>query len=202
MTHLNSRVARIVAGLAVVTAFAVAPMAAQAADTDTTGATGTLTGGSLNITSPADISAINATLGGITQIVTADVGAWSANDATGSNDGYNITLTASAPTVGGVGADAGTGATLTLGASTTPAAPGTDNPVPAASRPVNDGDQVLPATGGATIDHAILGMGQGLWDFAAVSAANDGLSVVIPGDASAGAYSSTLTYTIATLVTP
>ena len=54
MTNLNSRVARIVAGLAVVSAFAVAPMAAQAADTN---ATGTLGAGELTNTAPAIRSA-------------------------------------------------------------------------------------------------------------------------------------------------
>ena len=68
MSNLNSRVARIVAGLAVVSAFAVAPMAAQAADTDVTG---TLGAGSLTNTAPA-ITPFGATLTGIAQTANTD----------------------------------------------------------------------------------------------------------------------------------
>ena len=91
MTHLNSRVARIVAGLAVVSAFAVAPMA-QAADTN---ATGTLSAGSLTNTAPA-ITAFSTALTGVNQTVNTAVGAWNVNDARGSNVGYNITVAATA----------------------------------------------------------------------------------------------------------
>lgn len=182
MTHLNSRVARIVAGLAVASAFAVAPMA-QAADTN---ATGTLSAGELTNTAPA-ITPFSTTLTGISQTVTTDVGAWSVTDATGSNAGYSITVAATAPTVDGILADAGTGGSLTMGATTATAAPGNSGTAPVSS------SQLLSTTA-ATIDNAAAGTGQGRWNFAA-DAAN--LSVVIPGNASAGAYSSTLTYTTA-----
>ena len=185
MSHRNSRVAQIVAGLAVVSwGFAVAPMAAQAADTN---ATGTLSAGQLTNTAPV-IAPFSTALTGITQTVTADVGAWSVNDATGSNEGYNITLSATAPTVDGIAADAGTDGSLTMGATTAAAAPGNS----ATTGPVSS-SQLLSTTA-ATIDTAAAGTGQGQWNFAA---ADDNLSVVIPGDASAGAYSSTLTYTAA-----
>jgi hypothetical protein len=186
MTHLNSRVARVVAGLAVVSAFAVAPMAAQAADTNVTG---TLTGGSLTNTAPA-IAPFTATLTGLTQTVGADVGAWSVNDARGNNAGYNITLAATVPTVGGVTAGVGTGGSMTMGATTATAAAGN----PAATGPVSS-SQLLSTTA-ATIDAAAIGTGQGQWDFAPDPA---NLSIVIPGDASAGAYASTLTYTASPL---
>lgn len=186
MISLNSRVARIVAGLAVASAFAVAPMAAQAATTD---ATGTLTAGSLSNTAPV-ITAFSTALTGVNQTVTTDVGAWSVNDARGNNLGYNITLAATAPTVGGSAPNAGTGGSLTMGATTATAA--TDNP--AATGPVSS-SQLLSTTA-ATIDAAAAGTGQGQWDFAPDA---DNLSVVIPGNASAGAYSSTLTYTAAAL---
>ena len=186
MSHLNSRIARIVAGVAVVSAFAVAPMAAQGADTD---ATGTLTGGSLTNTAPV-IEAFTAGLTGVNQTITTDVGAWSVNDARGTNLGYNITLAATAPTVGGTVDGAGTGGSLTMGATTATAAAGN----PAATGPVSS-SQLLSTTA-ATIDAAVAGTGQGQWDFAPDA---DNLSVVIPGNASAGAYTSTLTYTAAAL---
>jgi hypothetical protein len=62
---------------------------------------------------------------------------------------------------------------------------------PAATGPVAM-PQVL-----STIASAFAGTGQGGWDFAADSGVAKRLAVVIPGDASAGAYQSTLTFTTA-----
>lgn len=192
MSHLNSRVARIVAGLAVVSAFAVAPMAAQAA-TDTTNATGQLDAGALSVVAPVIDAFADTDLTGLTQAVPADVGAWTVSDATGGNDGYTITVGAGAPTVGG--GTAGTGSTLTLAEPTGEATADALNP--ATAGPLHATGAKLLTSGAVTIDTAIINTGQGKWDFAADGA---GLSIVIPGDASAGAYSSTLTYTIAGLV--
>jgi hypothetical protein len=51
---------------------------------------------------------------------------------------------------------------------------------------------------GATIQDAPAGTGQGQWNSAADNGATENsLAVVIPGDASAGAYQSTLTFTTA-----
>jgi hypothetical protein len=56
----------------------------------------------------------------------------------------------------------------------------------------------LLGTTGATIQDAPAGTGQGQWDSAADNGTTENsLAVVIPGDASAGDYSSTLTYTTA-----
>ena len=189
MTHLNSRVARIVAGLAVVSAFAVAPMAAQAADADTA-ATGTLSAGLLAHTAPA-ITAFSTALTGVNQTVNTAVGAWNVNDARGSNVGYSITVAATAPTVGGSASGAGTSGSLTMTSTTATAATGN----PAATGPVTSAAQLLSPTA-ATIAKAAATTGQGQWNFP--TAGN--LAVVIPGDASAGAYSSTLTYTTAPYV--
>jgi hypothetical protein len=181
----NPRTARLTAGIAVLAAFAAIPGAAQAADTEVTG---TLTAGSLTNTAPA-IAPFVATLTGVNQTVPTDVGAWSVTDATGSNDGYSITVAASDPTVDGSASAAGTGGTLTLTSPDGTAATG--NPAPVG--PTDTGAQVLD-TDAATIENAAAGTGQGQWDFAAT---DDALSIVLPGDASAGAYSSTLTYTTA-----
>ena len=56
--------------------------------------------------------------------------------------------------------------------------------------------QTLSATP-ATIENAPPGTGQGEWDFNADSGATKSLTVVIPADASAGNYESTLTFTAA-----
>lgn len=184
MSHLNSRVARIVAGLAVVSAFGVAPMAAQAATTD---ATGTLSAGSLSNTAPV-ITAFSTALTGVNQTVNTAVGAWNVNDARGNNAGYSITVSATAPTVGGSAPAAGTGGSLTMTSTTAARAAGNA----AATGPVTGSAQLLTTTA-ATIANAAVTTGQGQWDFPAAG----NLAVVIPGDASAGAYSSTLTYTTA-----
>ncbi len=184
-SFLHPRVTRVTAAIAVVAAFAVVPVAAQAADTD---ATGTLAAGALTNVAPV-ITPFNATLTGVTQTIQTDVGASSVTDATGSGAGYSVTVSATAPTVGGVAAGAGTGSTLTLTPTDATAAAGN----PALVGPDTSAPVALGAVA-ATISNAAAGSGQGEWDYAA--GAND-LSVVIPGDASAGAYSSTLTFTTA-----
>lgn len=187
----SSRIPRVAAGLAVLATIAAVPVAAQAADTD---ATGTLTGGGLSNTAPA-ITPFAATLTGVTQTVTTAVGAWSVTDARGNNGGYTVTVSATAPTVDGATAGAGTGSSLTLTPTTATAAAGN----PATTGPVARPAQLLSTTA-ATIEAAAVGTGQGQWNFAADAGATKNLSVVIPGNASAGAYSSTLTYTSAPLV--
>jgi len=184
MSHLNSRVARIVAGLAVVSAFAVAPMAAQADDTNLGG---TLSGGALTVVAP-DITAFGVTLNGVAQTETTTLGAWSMTDATGTNDGYTVTASATAPTVGAVEADAGTGGSISLMPQTATAAPGNL----AAAGPAKIGAvlQPLPETGvgAVTIQNAPATDGQGAWNVAADTGGAESLSVVIPGDVSVLAY--------------
>jgi hypothetical protein len=185
---MQPRIAAVAAALAVTSAIAIAPMAAQAADTD---AVGTLAGGALSNTAPP-ITAFNATLTGVTQTVRTAVGASAVIDATGTNAGYSLTVAATAPTVDGDTAGAGTGASLTL--TPTTATPAAGNP--AQTGPVATGAQALSTTA-ATIQNAAAGTGQGEWNFAADAGPVNNLAVVIPGDASAGAYSSTLTFTTA-----
>jgi len=190
LKFVSPRVTRVATGLAVVSAFAVAPMAAQAEDTNVGG---TLTAGSLSNTAPAIAALGNVALTGVAQTKTTDVGAWSVTDARGSNAGYSITLAATAPTVGGSAPAAGTGGSLTMGAAPT-ASVGAGNG--AATGPVRNVSAQVLGTTAVSIANAAATTGQGLWDFAAVG---NNLSVVIPGNASAGAYNSTLTYTAAPL---
>jgi hypothetical protein len=205
-----SRGWRILAGLVVASAFAVAPMAARSAPGDLDG---TLTAGSLTVSTPT-LGNVNTTLNGANQTIDTTVGAWDVVDATGSNDGYVVTVAASTPS--DTGGYAGTGGSITY----TPQAitegsgnPATHGPVDGAGVTSDVTPLELP-TGGITVANAasaantsnsggpnvVGGAGQGEWDFTADSGATKSLAVVIPGDASAGTYSSTLTFTASTAV--
>ncbi len=185
----NPRVARIATGLVVAAAFAAVPVVAQAAPTDVDG---TLAAGALSNTAPV-IAPFTTTLTGVTQSVDTAVGAWDVTDATGSDAGYSVTVTATDPLVAGSAADAGTGGSITMTPTAATAAAGN----PAAAGPVAEAPQTLGTTA-VTIDNAAAGTGQGDWDYAADNGTTaNNLAVVIPGDASAGAYTSTLTFTTA-----
>jgi len=147
--------------------------------------------GPLTNTAPA-ITPFTATLTGTTRTVHAIVGGWSVDDERGSGAGYSVTVAASEPTVNGSTSAAGTGGALTLTPRTPTAAPGN----PAASGPEPEPPQLL-STNAVTIVNAAQGSGQGEWQFPADTGPTRSLGLLIPADASAGAYSSTLTFTTA-----
>jgi hypothetical protein len=147
--------------------------------------------GPLSNTAPA-ITAFAATLTGLSQTIHALVGAWSVTDARDSSAGYSITVSATAPTVNGSGAMAGTGGSLTLTPKTATAAAGNLAP----TGPVARSPQPL-GPDATTIENAVPGTGQGTWEFPADAVGTGSLAVRIPGDAGAGAYRSTLTFTTA-----
>lgn len=147
--------------------------------------------GILSNTAPA-IAAFNGTLTGVTQTIRTAVGAWSVTDATGGNDGYVVTVSATDPAVDGSTARAGTGASLTLTPRT--AQPHAGNP--ATTGPISASAQLL-GPSAATIATAAPGAGRGTWDFPPDTVAARSLAVVVPGNASAGGYASTLTFTAA-----
>ncbi len=198
------RIMRAAIGLAAMSAFALAPMAAQAASADLAG---TLTGGPLTNSAPA-LTAFSVDLTGVAQDVYTEVGAMNVTDATGSNAGYTIAVTASAPQVNGDPALAGTNGSITLTPQTATATTGnlnTRGPVATTGTPPALDPSPLNAY---VIDTAALGTGQGSWDTTAdtgsmgvgsTHVANNSLHVVIPADASAGTYASTLTFTSAPL---
>ena len=194
---LTPRLSRVAAGLAVLSAVAVAPVVAQAADTD---ATGTLSAGSLTNTAPA-FTPFSATLTGLAQTKNTPVGTWGVTDATGSDDGYSITVSATAPTVdpdGAGGPAVITGSTLKLYTTSATAVGGNAN-----TAPVARAAQQLDVDGSptaSTIQNAAAGTGQGPWSFPADAGASTGLEVIIPGNATPGTYSSTLSYTTSTPV--
>src|ERR1019366_3628866 len=146
MSFSNLRVLRVAAGLAVLSAFAVLPIAAQAAESNLEG---TLSGGAPSNTAPT-ITPFAATLSGVTQTITTKVGAWEVTDATGSNAGYSVTVAATAPTVGGSPAP--------FPPAPAPAAAGN----PAAAGPVATTAQTLSPTA-ATIENVPAASGQGGW---------------------------------------
>ena len=163
--------------------------AAVTMDTDTV--TAPDCAGAISNTAP-EIEPFSATLTGLTRTVRTGVGAWSVTDATGTGAGYSVTVTATPPTVNGSVARAGTGGFLTLTPRTATAATG--NPAP--TGPVARSAQVL-GTAATTIQNAPPGTGQGEWGFAADAGEDASLAVRIPGDAGAGTYSTTLTFTTA-----
>ena len=181
-----TRIPQVTAALA---ALALFPAGAHAA---TTAADGVVTGGSLTNTAPA-IDSFGATLTGTNQTVHTAVHDWSVIDATGSNAGYNVTVAASAPTVDTQPGRAGTGFSMSL---LTPMAIAADgNPAADGPASAQGSQELLPE--GTTIATAAESAGQGRWDFPADVGGDKSLSVVIPADASAGAYHSTLTFTAA-----
>jgi hypothetical protein len=186
------RLARVGAGLAVACAFAVAPMVAQA---DTTTATGTLGAGALSEVAPA-ITPFTAGLTGVNQSVNTAVGAWTLTDAVGDGAAYNVSVSAGAPTIGGTSIAGSLGSTW-LALTPTTAARDANNPAPATTHPVAVAGPVALGATAATIENAAVNTGAGQWDFAADTGGVQSLAVTIPGNAQAGAYSDTLTYTIA-----
>ena len=142
-------------------------------------------------TAPA-IAPFSATLTGAARTVHTAIGAWTLGDARGTGAGYSVTVAATAPTVNGSTAAAGTGAALTL----TPRAPvGEAGNLAVAGIPAA-APQLLGTTA-ATIVNAPAGTGRGRWSVHADSGATESLAILIPADADAGAFSSTLTFTTA-----
>jgi Ice-binding-like len=142
------------------------------------------------------ITPFTTKLTGLSQTVSTAVGGWSVTDARLDNAGYSVTVAATAPTVDGSTFAAGTGGSLILTPGTASAA----NNNPPGVGPVSTPAQILSPTA-ATIENAPAGTGHGEWDFAADAGSADSLAVLIPGNADAGSYSSTLTFTTAPPVT-
>jgi hypothetical protein len=184
--------ARILTGLVVAAAIAAAPMVAQA---DTTNATGTLSAGGLSVVAPS-IAPFTAVLTGVNQTVNAAVGAWNLTDAVGDGAAYNVSVTAGAPSIGGTSIAGSLGATWLALTPTTATADGS-NPAPPSTHPVAIVGPLAVGATAVTIENAAVNTGAGKWDFAADSGGTKNLAVTIPGNAAPGAYSDTLTYTIA-----
>jgi hypothetical protein len=142
-------------------------------------------------TAPA-ITPFTTKLTGLSQTVRTTLGGWTVTDARLGNPGYSVTVAASAPTVDRSTSAAGTGGALTL----TPSAAIAASYNPPSTGPVPTPAQTLSPTA-VTIENAPVGTGHGEWDFAADAGGANSLAVLIPGNADAGSYSSTLTFTTA-----
>jgi hypothetical protein len=172
--------------------FAAAPAVAQA---DTTAATGTLSAGELSVVAPP-ITAFTATLTGTNQTVNTAVGAWSLTDAIGDGAAYNVSVSAGAPSIGGTSIAGSLGSTW-LALTPTTSARDVNNPAPASTHPVAIAGALAVGATAVTIENAAVNTGAGKWNFAADTGGVQNLAVTIPGNAVPGAYSDTLTYTIA-----
>jgi hypothetical protein len=165
------------------------------AEADTTTATGTLSAGGLSVTAPS-ITPFTATLTGVNQTVSTAVGAWSLTDAIGDGAAYNVSVSAGAPSVGGTSIAGSLGSTW-LALTPTTSVRDVNNPAPASTHPVAIAGSLAVGATAVTIENAAVNTGAGKWDFAADAGGVQNLSVTIPGNAVPGAYSDTLTYTIA-----
>jgi WxL domain surface cell wall-binding len=183
---------RTAVALGMVCAFGAAPVVAQA---DTTTATGTLTAGGLSVVAPP-ITPFTATLSGVNQTVHTAVGAWSLTDAIGDGAAYNVSVSAGAPSIGGTSIAGSLGSTW-LALTPPTATADASNPAPASTHPVAIAGSLAVGATAVTIENAAVNTGAGKWDFAADTGGVQNLAVTIPGNAVPGAYSDTLTYTIA-----
>jgi hypothetical protein len=183
---------RIALALGMLCVFAAPPVVAQA---DTTTATGTLSAGGLSVAAPP-ITPFTATLTGVNQTVNTAVGAWNLTDAVGDGAAYNVSVAAGAPSIGGTSIAGSLGGTW-LALTPTTATVDASNPAPASTHPVAIAGSLAVGATAVTIENAAVNTGAGKWDFAGDTGGVRNLAVTIPGDAVPGAYSDTLTYTIA-----
>jgi hypothetical protein len=174
--------------LGVALAAALVPAGAQAADNDGTGVSGLLTGGSLDVTAPADVDFGSHAVTGVSTTLDANLLNWSASDTRGTFLGWTVTADASdvqvdAATISGMTpaiiADAPTSVT---GSGTLPT--------------INAGPHTLTG-GGAEILAA--DVDEGIGPFAVLQAGATDLHLALPYNARPGTYTSTITYTIAAL---
>jgi hypothetical protein len=183
---LTHRVSRVAAGLAVLSAFAVAPMGAQAASDD---ATVIVTGaGAVALsTAPTFGDFPGATLNGSNQDVTTSVSAWKVTDATGAAPGWSVNVSADVPHNGGSTISM-TGAALALTAPTA-----TTEGTNASTAPLVAGEPNIIGGGGVNAANAAAGTGAGVWNLAQ---GVDHLTLTIPADSKAASYTTTITTTL------
>jgi len=184
--YVSSRTTRVAAGLAVLSAFAVTPAAAQAATDD---ASVVVTGAAAVALSVAptfgDFPA--TTLTGSDQVVTTSASNWEVTDATGVAPGWSVNIMADVPHNGG-STVVMTGAALALTAPTAATA-GTNMLSP----PAVAGKANIIGGGGVNAANAAPGTGAGVWSLAQ---GLDHLKLTIPADAKAASYTTTITTTL------
>lgn len=167
----------------------VAPAMAAPDDTNVT-----VTGGSLSITDPVVGDFAGITLSGAPQDTTAAVDAFTVNDATGTGDGWKVTIQASQLAEwDGVGyvADGATLAlsSMSLPASTVTALNGTTSAVPT----VNAGPFAIDNGAAVEVASAALDTGMGEYEFSAQT-----LTLSVPAHVYAKQYRSDVTLSVVT----
>jgi hypothetical protein len=178
----RSALGRAFVALSVAAAF-VPAAAAQAATSDGTDASATFTDGGLNVVAPADVSFGSNQLTGSAATVTANLGNWSVNDATGDAAGWVVSGSASTPTDG---TNTLPTAVISMVSPTAISCSGTNPALPSGS---------LTLTGGASIITAESAEGVGSCPI--TQGGTSDISLAVPHDAKPTSYSSTVTYTIA-----
>lgn len=178
-TFSSPRLARVAAGLAVLSTFAVAPMAAQAAPTT---ATVTVDGGALSITVPASAGSLgsitNTVSGGV---ISGSLGQVQVNDArsaaAGSGWVASVISTAFTPSAG-----------PTIGAAFVGYVAGPITKVGTATFTANDPPDLTGPVAAVTAS-GITGDNSATW--------NPTIKVAVDGGTAAGTYSGTITHSVA-----
>jgi hypothetical protein len=182
---------RVAASLAAAAAtLAVAP-AAHAATADVSGS---ITGSTLDITAPT-IVAFTAPLTGFKTTGKASVGSWDVKDLRGTGKGWAVTVSAGVPKIDNVTTTDPKYTVRLLPADTPTNVDLTPDDAPTVATPAAQGsfDLLGPAAQVASAaEDANKGMGD--WTFAQGA---DDLELGIPANAKVGAYTTTLTFTVA-----
>jgi WxL domain surface cell wall-binding len=155
----------------------------------------TLGGGSLSFsTTPSASNFANTTLTGSQQTIHTNFANWGVTDATGSNAGWHVTFAATQ-------FSDGNGHTLPDGSLVLTAPAVSASGINLAVPPVLQGvtftlDNANNAS--APIVHALALTGQGAWTMTQANLLGGDLALTVPANATAGTYTSNLTFTLAT----
>lgn len=183
------RILQVTIGLAVLCAFAVMPVAANAAES-TTALNGEVNAGALSVVAPLAIAMPAVSVTGTAQTATQEVKGWQFADLTGKEEGYAVVVSAPSMKIG-----SSEPYTITLKSHLAEAKDQTaEKEAESNNAPENKaaaGETVTES--GATIQEAAPAKGNGLWEVPAEPAY---LEIGIPAVTPSGLYSNVLTFTI------
>jgi hypothetical protein len=175
----------------------VALTLASAADAATDDTSITLTGGTLDYTTPFGANDFPTTaLTGLPQVAHAPVNPWVVTDGRGSPlNGWNVTISGTQFSTGG-----GSPSTLPTGSMTLAQAPVPTTTTGNLSLPPVPVPLAGAIDGGAPqkIATAAVAQGLGRWTFTPANLAGGDLTLNVPANALAGTYTSTITTTLST----
>jgi hypothetical protein len=170
----------------------VAPVAANAASSDSVSASATFKAGPLSVTAPKSaVSFADLELDGRESYdLVGDIGDWRTTDARGQRAGWTVTVSATDP----IASDNGEAAVDAVMTMHVPTAQGKGS-APAVAPGDADGFVRLNIAGGTPVIQAAVGQGIGKWDMP--QAGTGDLRLVMPFDTRAVRYDSTVTFTVA-----